>query len=140
MGARLLDLFAGSGAVGLEALSRGAASAVFVESGRVALRALRENLRLAPAGRARAVESDASVGLARLAREGARFDLLFADPPYEAGLDARLGELAAAVAVPEASLAFEHRSGPAAALGGWTAVESRRYGDSALTLFVRAEA
>ena len=82
-GSRFLDLFAGSGAVGLEALSRAARSAVFVESARPALNALRSNLRSLGAGRrAEIVPGDYRAALKRLAAAGETFDLVFADPPY----------------------------------------------------------
>ena len=80
-GIGIADLFAGSGALGLEALSRGAASCTFVESGRAALTALRANLAdLAPAG---AVVVPARLPAA-LDRLGGPFDLIFLDPPYAA--------------------------------------------------------
>jgi 16S rRNA (guanine(966)-N(2))-methyltransferase RsmD len=82
-GSRFLDLFAGSGAVGLEALSRGARSAVFVEGARPALEALRMNLRALEAEeRGRVLPLDWRAALKRLQAEGAPFDLVFADPPY----------------------------------------------------------
>jgi 16S rRNA (guanine(966)-N(2))-methyltransferase RsmD len=91
VGARVLDLFAGTGALGIEALSRGAEDAVFVERSRGALRALRKNLDdLELVARARVVERDLTRGLGALATEHARFDLVFADPPYEGGWLARL--------------------------------------------------
>lgn len=78
---RILDLFAGSGAVGLEALSRGAAEAVFVEQDS---RALQANLARLGARTAEAeiLQGDARDAVIGLARRGARFDLVFADPPY----------------------------------------------------------
>ena len=83
-GRRVLDLFAGTGQLGIEALSRGAASAVFVEQRRDAAALVRENLKLTGlAGRARVVNGEA---LAFLASAGERFDLIFLDPPYAAGL------------------------------------------------------
>lgn len=82
-GARVLDLYAGSGALGIEALSRGAASAVFVERGRAALAVLEENVHaLGLEGRSRLLRLPVARALALLAREGARFDLVLADPPY----------------------------------------------------------
>jgi len=91
VGARVLDLFAGTGALGIEALSRGASSAVFVERSRGALRALRKNLEdLELVARARVVERDLTRGLGALAAESEGFDLVFADPPYEGGWLARL--------------------------------------------------
>jgi 16S rRNA (guanine966-N2)-methyltransferase len=82
-GLRVLDLYAGSGALGLEALSRGAASATFVESARPALTAIRANLD-ATGEEAEVVASDAVKWL-RAASDGERaFDLVFCDPPYDA--------------------------------------------------------
>lgn len=82
-GARVLDLFAGTGAVGIEALSRGAAHVTFVESSRACSGVLRRNLReLGVAGACRVLTLRAQAAVERLSREGIRFDLVFADPPY----------------------------------------------------------
>lgn len=82
-GARVLDLFAGSGALGIEALSRGAAHATFVERDAEAVRALERNLdRLRLAG-ARVVRGDALWTVAQEASAGAKYDLVLVDPPYE---------------------------------------------------------
>jgi 16S rRNA (guanine(966)-N(2))-methyltransferase RsmD len=89
-GARFLDLFAGAGTVGLEALSRGAAEATFVESHRPAARVIRENARRCGfESKTRVIIGPAARALARLRREGRVFDFVFADPPYGAG---RVGE------------------------------------------------
>lgn len=78
-----LDCYAGSGAVGLEALSRGAAQAVFLEQARGALRVLGANITSLDVGdRARVVDSPVDQGLRRLAREGLRPGFIFLDPPY----------------------------------------------------------
>lgn len=84
-GCRFLDLYAGSGAVGIEALSRGAASAVFVERAPPAVQVLRENLK-ALGLVARVEERSAASALGRLLKPGAgaTFDVVFLDPPYEA--------------------------------------------------------
>jgi len=82
-GLRVLDLFAGSGALGLEALSRGAASAVFVEAARPAVQALEANIAALGADTARLVRMDARH---YLERPGDGFDLVFIDPPYASGL------------------------------------------------------
>lgn len=83
--ARVLDLFAGSGALGLEALSRGAREAEFVETGTRSLAALRDNIRLLGAGAEATVHrADAIKFAARLAADA--FDVAFADPPYRLGL------------------------------------------------------
>jgi 16S rRNA (guanine966-N2)-methyltransferase len=128
-GARVLDLFAGSGALGLEALSRGAAYADFVEQAASSLRALRDNIAALDAGdRARVRRADASRAVARLAR-GA-YDVAFADPPYGRGF-------AASVAtrwldVPFATiLGVEHSTREVMPSGG----ETRIYGSTALTLY-----
>lgn len=99
-GLRVLDLFAGTGAMGLEALSRGAADCVFVESDRVALATLRQNIQLLDfESSSRVLSIDYKVALHRLASEGKTFDLLFADPPYrmlsevEASLQPHLSRL-----------------------------------------------
>jgi 16S rRNA (guanine966-N2)-methyltransferase len=81
--ARVLDLFAGTGALGIEALSRGAQSAVFVESSRRALAVLRRNVsELGIESESRVVGMDVVRALDVLVREGRRFDLVFADPPF----------------------------------------------------------
>ena len=81
-GARVLDLYAGSGSLGLESLSRGAASAVFVERGREALDALRRNVaRLGLGGEVRREDVEGYLDRCRT-----RFDLVFVDPPYSLSL------------------------------------------------------
>jgi 16S rRNA (guanine(966)-N(2))-methyltransferase RsmD len=87
-GCRFLDAFAGSGAVGLEALSRGASRVVLIEQDPGALRALRENARACAAagGQVRVYEQDARVALAALAERGERYDVIYLDPPYQAEL------------------------------------------------------
>ena len=84
---RFLDLFAGCGAAGLEALSRGAAEAVFVESGREAASCIRENMRRTRLT-GRIFAEDVLAALDRLAAEGSRFDIVFMDPPYHQGYEA----------------------------------------------------
>ncbi len=79
--ARTLDLFAGSGALGIEALSRGAKSAVFIEKHRQPLQSLHSNLSNIPL-EPRVIEADWQAGIKTLALENQQFDLIFADPPY----------------------------------------------------------
>ena len=82
-GRRVLDLFAGTGQLGIEALSRGAESAVFVEQRKDAVQAVRENLVVCGlSDRARVVSGDAM----RYLKSGEKFDLIFLDPPYASGL------------------------------------------------------
>ena len=134
-GARVLDLFAGSGALGLEALSRGAVTATFVEQDAKAISVLRANVQaLGAEDAARVVRSDA-LKYARGLGAGA-FDVAFADPPYGGGI---AGELAKAfAAVPFAGLlCIEH--GKDDVLPGLAAARTRRYGDTCLTFISAAE-
>lgn len=90
-GVKMLDLFAGTGSVGIEALSRGAKEVVFVERVRAAVGLLRCNLSsLELSGVARVLARDVRSALVQLCREGARFDLIFADPPYGRHWEAEL--------------------------------------------------
>lgn len=138
-GARVLDLFAGSGALGIEALSRGAASATFVEADPVAIAAITDNLRATGlAGRARVVKADV---LRYLADPGAgaieaveAVDVAFADPPYAfTDWATVLDRVPARVVALEARVHVD--------LGArWEPLRSRRYGDTVVTLARRQEA
>lgn len=89
---RFLDLFAGSGAIGIEALSRGASEAVFVEQDRAALRVIRDNLQFTRLQeRARVIAQDAVKAVSDLRAEQ-RFDVIFMDPPYGHDLERRILE------------------------------------------------
>ncbi len=86
--ARVLDLFAGAGALGLESLSRGAAWAVFVERSRKAADVIRRNIEeLGVAERGELLAMDVRTAFTQLGHDGDTFDLVFADPPYEADED-----------------------------------------------------
>ena len=153
----VLDLFAGSGALGIEALSRGAGACTFVEHERAALRALRANLeRLGVtvgardrreegddgrAARARVLAADARGALRADARRGARYTLLFADPPYDGYAEVRpaLASLLGPLLAPRAVLVIETAAGTAAGLP-WTIVREKRYGDTRVTFLVAADA
>ena len=131
--ARVLDLFAGSGALGLEALSRGAASVTFVESDRAACRTIADNLAKLGLTGARVVCADA---LWTVRRDTHTYDLVLVDPPYEAWaeLEPRLAEHLPRVLAPDGLLVVETgaRTEPALPLPIRT---SRRYGSARLTLF-----
>jgi len=137
-GASVLDLFAGTGALGLEALSRGAACAVLVESGRGALAALRRNVEALGAS-AWILPMDYRSAVRRLRAAARRFDLVFLDPPYGRGLAAAAGgEVAAAgLLAPGAVVVVEDAArAPAGDFPpGWRAVAARRYGDTLVTMF-----
>lgn len=140
-GARALDLCAGSGALGLEALSRGAAEAVFVEGSAPVAATLRRNIQalgLSPCSRV--LCADVRSALTRL-RGGARFDLVLLDPPYQADLvRPALRALARErLAAPGAALAIESgRHRPPDAGPGFRLSQRRRYGDTLVTIY-RAE-
>lgn len=131
IGMRVLDLFAGTGALGLEALSRGAAEAVFVETGRPALALLRRNLaRLSPG--ATVIAADAT----RLGRcPMPPFDLVFLDPPYGRGLGelALAGALAGGWLAPGAIVVWEEGAAVAPP-AGLTLLDARRYGAATVSI------
>lgn len=129
-GARALDLFAGSGALGIEALSRGARSVVFVETDGRSAAVLRENLsELGAADRGRVVRGDVGAFLAGL-EPSDRYDLALADPPYDSDWPVRLAGLLRGRGFARL-LCVEHRPG---ALEDAEGVEwNRVYGDTALT-------
>ena len=138
-GCRFLDLFAGSGAVGLEAVSRGASRALLVEAAPRVLARLEANLRRAGIAGPEVLRARLPGELARRLPPEARFDLVFADPPY--GF-AELGSVLLAVEPYLAAggeVAVEHRWRDGAPRAGdrLVAVRGRRYGDSGLTLFQR---
>jgi 16S rRNA (guanine966-N2)-methyltransferase len=137
--AAVLDLYAGSGAMGLEALSRGAARAVFVESDREACRAIERNLdKLALTG-ATVLQEDALRALAQETAANRRYDLVLVDPPYEAysSLQTPLSTYLPAVLAVDGLLVVEtsSREEPELPLAERT---SRRYGSARLTLFAHA--
>ena len=150
-GARVLDLYAGSGALGLELVSRGAAAAVFVESDRAALAALRanvatlENAASRPGGRPAGsaaptltvVPGDVAAFVARAAGAGP-FDVVVADPPYDLSTDGLLGVLlglhGAGMLMPHADLILERskRNGEPVWPEPFDGVRTRKYGDTLL--------
>ena len=134
-GAAVLDLFAGSGALGIEALSRGAAEATFVDSDEAAIRVIRRNLQaLELVERARVVRSDATRWLAANPDEVRQASLVFLDPPYnDAILEHALALLDMLVARGTTVVAeYAHRN-PLPALHRLRASRQRRYGDTAVS-------
>ena len=138
-GAAVLDLYAGSGAVGLEAVSRGAARAVLAERDAGALQKNAE--KLDPAGACtRFPRGDAEQALAILAEAGERFDLVFADPPYAEPLPPGLLAATASLLSP-GGLCVLQRDGPSetpAEPAGVALVERRRYGRNVFFFYARA--
>lgn len=134
-GAHVLDLFAGTGALGFEALSRGAAAAVFVENGRTGQKLIAENIaKLQAKDQARLMRMDAT-------RPGAwtgdPFDLIFLDPPYGKGM----GE-AALTAIhgwcEDGALIVWEENAPMDAPDGYARLDHRRFGSTHVTLLERA--
>lgn len=127
--ARVLDLFAGSGALGLEALSRGAAAVDFVESAPRSIAAIRANAAALGAGEAAVIHrADALRFVERL--EEHAYDVAFADPPYDLGLATAVAE--AWLAVPFAGvIGIEHRADEVLPGRG----DRRRYGGTAITFY-----
>ena len=138
-GARVLDLFAGTGALGLEALSRGASSAVLVESDPGAFGILRRNVLDLGATRAETLLMDSRAAVRTLRRRGIRFGLVFLDPPYGKGIaegsaadldGAGVLEPGGTVVVEEDARTAEPHFPP-----GWERAGDRRYGDTRVMIF-----
>lgn len=143
-GARVLDLYAGSGALGIEALSRGAAAAVFVERDAAAAAALRRNLEATGLADRATVVHGAVERYVAGPSPAAPYDLVLADPPYAEGVQPAVLEtlLERGFLAPGAIAALEARSGGEglATPAGFGLVSRRRYGDSALVFLEAAPA
>ncbi len=142
--ARVLDLFAGTGALSLEAVSRGAQDAVLVDADRDACAAIRRTIESARMQeQCRLLQKDYRAAMEQLGREGRRFDLIFIDPPYKME---NTGEMCAALydggLLAEAFLiVVEHRRGCAPLLDArFEAFDQRNYGDTQVTFVRRAKA
>jgi 16S rRNA (guanine966-N2)-methyltransferase len=142
-GAKVLDLYAGTGALGIEAISRGAARAVFIESGRPAVTALRANLEALKLTAETQVFAQPITSALRFLKALGPFDLVFLDPPY-----AQLPEVAPIVAAllkaetlsPTARVIVEHaKKDPGPLLPGLDAPDTRIYGTTAVSLYQRTE-
>src|SRR5262245_15527252 len=140
--ARCLDLYAGTGAGGIEALSRGADSATFVDRSAAAVAAIRENLRLTEFGEdATVVKAPVERWLATAVGTQPPFDLVLCDPPYDldgASLGAVLSALDAGWLAPEGwtvVVTRGHKSSPPVVPVHWAVRRQLRYGDSLLTQY-----
>jgi 16S rRNA (guanine966-N2)-methyltransferase len=130
--ATVLDLFAGSGAMGLEALSRGAAAATFVENDRDACRTIERNLEKLGLTGAAVLQRDVFQALASDRRT---YDLILCDPPYGFDQDARIAPNLARALAPDGLVVYETTSRREPALDGLRVRTSRTYGSARLTLF-----
>jgi 16S rRNA (guanine966-N2)-methyltransferase len=128
-GANVVDLFAGSGALGLEALSRGARHATFVELASRALKSLEKNIASVDAGAETTIIRKEALSWAATLEQGT-FDIAFADPPYGHGIAARLAEIFDERGF-AATLWIEHGAGEA--MPELAGSRTRRYGDTAIT-------
>jgi 16S rRNA (guanine966-N2)-methyltransferase len=143
--ARVLDVFAGSGALGIEALSRGAASATFVDRDRAAIAAVERNVgHTGVADRAQIVRADV---LDWLERVTGQYDLVLCDPPYDFDRwPALLAELARVVpagptaAAPDGGLAVLESDREVDVGEGWQVVRTRRYGGTVVSIVRRRSA
>lgn len=136
-GARVLDLFAGTGALGLEALSRGAEHVTFVDDGRVAQQLIMQNIKkLRVEGRTKLLRCDA----VRLpVCEGAPHDLIFLDPPYGKDLGAKaLAQARAGGWLAEGSLVVWEEAAAMLPPAGFELVDRRKYGDTHVTLLSKS--
>ena len=127
--AKVLDLFAGSGALGLEALSRGATIAEFVENNAATFRMLQENVATLQAGNRAVLHRRDALDFAR-ALPADSFDLAFADPPYDSGADIKLAEQWLSTPFSRV-LAIEHSSRTSLPEGA----DRRKYGTTAITFY-----
>ncbi|MGB4598671.1 MAG: 16S rRNA (guanine(966)-N(2))-methyltransferase RsmD [Trichlorobacter sp.] len=138
-GVRVLDLFAGSGALAIEALSRGAAHATLVDKSRPALDALRKNLlHTKLADQATVLPLDVFQALDQLTRQCARFDLVLLDPPYALGLQAKVLERITPLLSAKGMMVAEaaSREPLPERVGRCWRIDRRVYGDTALEFFV----
>jgi 16S rRNA (guanine966-N2)-methyltransferase len=131
-GAAVVDLFAGSGAMGLEALSRGAASATFVENDRDACRTIDRNIEKLRVTGARVVQRDV---LQALATDRRQYDLILCDPPYGYPARERLAPYLVRALAPDGVLVYETGNREEPAIEGLSIRTSRTYGSARLTLF-----
>jgi 16S rRNA (guanine(966)-N(2))-methyltransferase RsmD len=144
-GMKILELFAGTGNVSIEALSRGAESVLLVDASERSARIIRENLRrLELKNRAQLWVMPVRRALNTIARQGQKFDLIFLDPPYDQKLVGRSLDLIASVdpLYPSAVVVAEHsvREAVQSSYGFLSLNDQRRYGDTLLSFFRHAAA
>lgn len=142
-GRRVLDVFGGTGALGFEAISSGAREAVWIEKNPVLARVIEKTAaELGVSDRSRVIVADALAALKDLGKRGDRFDLIFLDPPYHAGLGVPAVELVARLGVfaPGAIVVLEtHKTeDPPPAIGSLRAVKTKRHGDTKITFYREA--
>ncbi len=139
-GARVLDLFAGTGAMGLEALSRGARFCLFVDHAAEAVRIISANIQLCVVQeRSRIIQGPVTSVVRRLCSENELFDLIFMDPPYGKGYLEESLELVEKIASGDALVVAERhaKDEQPAVPGQWQIDRERKYGDTLISLYSR---
>jgi 16S rRNA (guanine966-N2)-methyltransferase len=139
-GANVLDLFAGTGALGLEALSRGASQAVFVDQSLAAVQLIRANIELCSVqDRVRVIHESVNHAIHRLTVQEGCFDLIFMDPPYGKGSVQKTLTNLAAVARSGALVVAEHDSKDLSpsSYQEWIRTQARKYGDTTVSFYAR---
>jgi 16S rRNA (guanine(966)-N(2))-methyltransferase RsmD len=138
VGAHFLDLFAGTGAVGIEALSRGAKQAVFVDSSKRCCRVLRQNLETCGLTAGACVcQADWKAVLGTLGRSHGAFDIAYLDPPYDRYDEGPILAAVTELLAPDGQLLFEHllRQAAPERAGTWQCVRTLRYGQTAISWY-----
>jgi 16S rRNA (guanine(966)-N(2))-methyltransferase RsmD len=138
VGKVVLDLFAGTGNLGIEALSRGAKKTIFVEKGRQALRLIQRNLtQFGLEERSEILPKDANRAIGILKQKGESFDLILMDPPYEKGLIQKtlMTLNSHQIYHKDSILVIEHnrREPPSTVMEGWNLIRQRRIGDTLIS-------
>ena len=145
-GLEVLDIFAGSGSLGIEALSRGASHATFIDSSKAAASAIRENLAMLGLGdRARIIANDLRRALPELAREGKSFGLAFVDAPYKDDISNEVMKMLAELGLIGAGgwvviRQFKRAPEPPAAPGGFELFKIATMGDHRIAYYRRPDA
>lgn len=142
--AAILDLFAGTGNLGLEALSRGAASAVFIDQSIQSIQVIKDNAAHTKLeDRAKIVKAEAFNALQRFSQQKEQFDIIFCDPPYRKGLAQKALELAGSLElVKQGGLVIVEQAKDEPVLDGdhlFQLIRSERYGETVIHIFERAD-
>lgn len=137
---KVLDLFSGTGNLGIEALSRGAARAAFVDEHPASINILKENIDICGfAERSEIIQATVESGIKLLSKRGARFNLVFLDPPYEKGLIEKTMEeiVNKGVLEDDAVVIAEHslRERPLTEYDGLTLTDQRKYGNTEISFY-----
>lgn len=136
---RVIDVYCGVGSLGLEALSRGASYACFIDRGELSIRYVRENIQKLHYGeKTRVIKNTAATAINKLAEEGEKFDLAFADPPYNIS-EKELSEVFEAlkkVLKDKGIVVLEHSSKNAYNFNGYHLELTKKYGDTAVSFYL----